>query len=208
LHHAAVFFIEVTLRMKYFLILASSLLFFSCNSGEQEQAAQIRKEKQEEVFPVGLFFREQINRVDSLKLPTVKITSIRGKTSTEAISIEEFRLLAEEFVQADISNGAVKDAYKETSFADQSIPSVTLTYSTPDSSKEIQRLDVIIKPNPVNDDQVSSIYIEKHVRLKDTSILKKMYWKANENFQVITSKKIPAGKESITQVKVSWNGMN
>lgn len=194
--------------MKYFLILASPLFLFSCNSGEQEQAKQIRKETQEEVFPVGLFFREQINRVDSLKLPTVKMTSIRGKTSTEAISIEEFRLLAEEFVQSDISDSTVKNAYKESSFADQSIPSVTLTYSTPDSSKEIQRLDIIIRPDPVQNDQVSSVYIEKHVRLKDTSVLKKMYWKANENFQVITSKKIPAGKESITQVKVSWNGMN
>jgi hypothetical protein len=194
--------------MKYFLILTSSVLFFSCNSAQQERATQTQKEKQEEVFPVGLFFREQIHRVDSLKLPTVKITTIRGKTSTEAISMEEFRLLAEEFVQADISDRAVKNAYKENSFADQSIPSVTLTYSTPDSSKEIQRLDVVIKPDPVRDDRVSSIYIEKHVRLQDTSVVKKMYWKANDNFQVITSKRIPAGKEFITQVKVSWSGMN
>jgi hypothetical protein len=204
----AVFFIEVILQMQKILLLATLLIILSCNSGKEKEVQQERKEKQEEVFPIALFFHEQIRMVDSLKLPTVKVTVTNGKTTTEAISMEEFKSLAQEFINADISDPSLKNVYRESSFADQSIPSITLTYSTLDSSREIQRLDVIIDPDPVREDRVKTIYIEKGHRQGDTAVQKKLYWKANENFQVLTSKNLRGKKPVVNQVKVSWNGMN
>ena len=204
----AVFFIEVILQMQKILLLGSLLVILSCNSGKEKKIEEARKEKQEEVFPVALFFQEQIRIVDSLQLPTVKVTVSNGKRSMEAISMEEFKSLAQEFITADISDPSLKNVYTESSFADQSIPSITLTYSTPDSSREVQRLDVIIDPDPVREDRVKTIYIEKRHTHADTAVQKKLYWKANENFQVLTSKYLPGKKPVVTQVKVSWNGMN
>src|SRR6188768_2423731 len=99
--------------------------------------------------------------VDSLKLPVLKITSANDHQDTVLLSIDEFRELAREFLQPDFSDPSNKKKYKESSFADQSIPSVTLTYSTPDKELEVQRIDVIIDPNPEFNDKVKSIYIEK-----------------------------------------------
>jgi hypothetical protein len=69
----------------------------------------------------------------------------------------------------------------------------------------IQRVDVILDPNPVTDDKVKTIYIEKKETVRDTIIMKKLYWKAGKNFQVITSKKFRDQAEKISQLKVAWD---
>src|SRR5689334_12881421 len=90
---------------------------------------ETKKESTEKagVFPVSSFFKEQIRKVDSLKLPTVKFVTSRRKSDTSAISLEEFHQLAQPFIDADISDPKLKDAYKETDFADQTLGNVTLT---------------------------------------------------------------------------------
>jgi hypothetical protein len=193
--------------MRKIIFPAFLIVLIACDSTNEKDAKE-RKSKQEEVFPVAYFFQEQIRMVDSLKLPTVKIIVSGGQTLTEAISMEEFKFLALEFINSDISGPSLKNAYEESSFADQSIPSVTITYSTDDTTLPVRRLDVIIDPDPVRNDQVKSVYIEKLVKHSDTTVVKKLYWKANENFQVITSNNIPGSKPVVSQLKVSWNGMN
>ena len=158
-----------------------------------------------QIYPVSSFFKDQIREIDSLQLPTVKYTIEGARRDTTAATMEEVKMLAEEFIEADISKPSVSNQYKESNFADQSIPSITFSYTTTNSKLPVRRMDVIIDPNPVLDDQVKTVYIEKQQVANDTLINKKLYWKSDKNFQVITSKRVTGKPEWMTQVKVAWD---
>lgn len=174
------------------------LLFLSaCNNKPEKESPAY--------FPVISFLNDQVRYVDSLQLPVQKLTTVNNQTDTVLIDIAEFKRLANEFTTPDINDPALQKDYTENSFADQTINSVTLTYSAKKRELPLQRLDVIIHPDPVLDDRVQSIYMEKGEQVKDTTILKKLYWKANQNFQIITIRQ--SGLVAVSSViKVVWNG--
>jgi hypothetical protein len=157
-------------------------------------------------FPVADYIKSQVHMVDSMKLPIMK-TTIVGKDSIPAsIKQEEFSNVASEFYTPNISDANLKPDYKETAFADQSIPSVTFTYTTKNPSLEIQRLDVLVNPDPVQSDKVRTIYIEKFFEKGDTSFSQKLFWRADKNCQIITTAQ-PKSGTAITRIeKVSWSG--
>ena len=182
------------------------LLFtmFGCkdNTGSESDSTTNSRDSIQ-IYPVSSFFKEQIREIDSLQLPTVKYTSAGERRDTTAVTMEEVRMLAQEFIDADISK--LSNQYKESNFADQSIPSITFSYTATNNKLPIQRVDVILDPNPVLYDQIKTVYIEKQQVTNDTLINKKLYWKSDKNFQVITSKRVTGTPESMSQVKVAWD---
>jgi hypothetical protein len=181
------------------------LAVLSCKDKADPSKKAEAPAEQANVFPVYSFFTEQIREVDSMKLPTVKYSSKGAVKDTVSISLEEFKQLANEFLESDISKPSVSENYKETNFADQSIPSVTFTYSTTNTSLPVKRMDVLLEPSPVADDKVKTVYIEKQQVINDTVVNKRLYWKSHKNFQIITSKQVKGKPELITQVKVAWD---
>ncbi len=156
-------------------------------------------------FPVADFIRNQVHYVDSLGFPLLKFTTLpQGRTDSANISQEEFAALAQNFMTPDLNDPLLHKQYTENSFADQTIGSATLTYATTNAELPLQRLDVIIHPDPVLDDQVRSIYMEKNYRTGDTAVLEKLYWKADRNFQLITTRRPGHQKPETTITKVVW----
>jgi hypothetical protein len=188
--------------MKHLMLLAGVLSAMACNNN-RPNTKQV--EPAGDFFPIAAFLNEQIKKIDSLQLPIASYYKEPAQADTLPMDIATFKKLSQEFIEADISNPAVKKWYKESSFADQSIPSVNLTYLATNPSLPVQRIDVVIKPDPVSDDKVSSIYIEKISKAADTVITKKLYWKADKNFQVFTAKEKSGMKPVITQLKVVWD---
>lgn len=188
-------------KLIYFII----VIAFACNNQVEQPQNKDKAPQQPEIFPVKSFFTDQVHQVDSLQLPVFKYISYDNKTDSVLISLDEFKSLANEFVEPDITRPSLRRYYKETGFADQSIPSVTLNYSTINKDLEIQRMDVIINPNPVLNDKVKSIYIEKITNGNNDSVLKKLYWKANKNFQIITFKRSGNQDAAISRLKVVWD---
>ena len=182
-----------------------SVILIWCLSACQNHSRETKKEEATNIFPVVSFFSGQIHKVDSLKLPITKYTIVNEKTDSVTITTDEFKLLANEFMKPDITGADNKKFYKESSFADQSIPSITITYSTTFRDLEIQRIDVIINPDPVADDKVQSIYMEKLSHNHDTSILKKLFWRTDQNFQIITSNQVGNHPATFNQLKVEWS---
>lgn len=187
---------------RYFLL----LIVLSAAACHQNKKKDTQTEKQDvEIFPVTSFIEGQIHLVDSLQLPTLKYITANNRTDSSLISLEEFRQLAGEFLHPDISDPKFSNAYKESSFADQSIKGVTFTYSTQDKDLEIQRVDVLVTPSPVMSDKVRSIYMEKQIAAGDTIVYKKLYWRADKNFQIITTKQKGEQPPLVSVMKVEWD---
>lgn len=181
-----------------------TLILFSC--GSPENAAQEEASKAEAAyFPVNDYISSQIKKVDSLQLPVTRYYSGSDSKDTVALSLEDFRAQATPFLQEDISLEPLKSKYQESSFADQSIPSITFTYHTKDSSLPIKRVDVVLKPDPVMTDQVKSVYIEKVYQKGDTLVNEKLFWKADHYYQVIQTRQVKENHPTMSQLKVVWD---
>ena len=188
--------------MKKLVLIVMGCYLFGCNNNAQQTSME---QDNQDFFPVNSFLRGQVYEVDSLKLPVYKYSTVDNKTDSVLLSSEEFDFLAEEFMKADINDPAIKKFYKETSFADQSIPNITFTYSTLNKDLPLQRLDVIIRSGPVSDDRVQSIYLEKIHKSGDTLLVRKLYWKTGKNFQIISSRQNGNHPAITSQVKVEWD---
>ena len=174
----------------------------ACDNNSRQGSAG---EERHEFFPVSTFLRGQFHEVDSLKPAVHKYSTIDNKTDSVLLTPIEFDSLAEEFIKPDINDPSIKRFYKETSFADQSVPNITFTYSTLNKDLPLQRMDVIICPDPVSSDHVQSIYLEKITESGDTSIVTKLYWKTDKSFLVIRSRQYSDHSAIVSQVKVVWN---
>jgi hypothetical protein len=194
---------------QYMSVLAIMSIVVSCknHSSPNVITAAVQKDsiQEQSFFPVADFIGGQIKMIDSLQLPLSKSVTTGRKTQLASISDKEFKSLATNFLKPDINDSVIKKYYTETSVADQSIPSVTLTYSTNNNGLLIQKINVFIKPDLVKNDKVSAIYIEKIFSNADTSISQKLYWKTDKNFQIITEKKLRHITFPTEQIKVIWD---
>lgn len=197
--------------MKQFPFLLLVVIFFSCKNQVPPEKATTSSAPADstvpapDFFPVADFIGGQVKMIDSMQLPLSKSVTIGTKTKLEAVTDQEFKSLALHFREPDINQPGLKMKYKETSIADQSIPSVTLTYSTTDTSLLVQKISVFIKPDPVNNDKVNAVYIEKMFAKGDTVFNQKLYWKTGKNFQITTEKKTGGKLLPVEQVKVIWD---
>jgi hypothetical protein len=187
--------------MKIFVqILFASLLLIACKQ-KVRQEIQVAQEIPFHFLPFTDYFESELRWIDSLQMPTVLFETKNGQTDTLPASMADTRLLAAPFLALK----PLDDAYRETSFADQTIASVTLTYTAKAASTTPQRIDVIIEPNPTGEDKIKSIFTDTNESRGDTAINTKLYWRGGKHFQIITTKQLP-GKESNTHIrKLEWN---
>ena len=193
---------------KYTLfVLLTSCCIAACNnpsSSTNKTASKDSIAPQQDFFPVPDYIGGQVKIIDSLQLPISKTVTINNKPVLSAATDAELRALAQQFREPDINHPSLKKKYTETSIADQSVPSVTLIFSTADTTLVIQKINVYIQPDPVKNDRVSSIYIEKHFMSNDTSVNQKLYWKTDKNMQVITEKRVKGKALPLEQIKITW----
>lgn len=190
------------MRHLIWIVLGSAILGTGC---QQQQKPAAAEKAEQEFFPVKAYLLGQLHTIDSLQLPVTKFSSAEGKSDTILLSTAECRQLAAGFLDQDISAPALKNQYEENSFADQSVPSINFTYLTKATDLPLKRVDVVLKPDPVNADQVKSIYMEKYHQQGDTAIQEKLFWKVDHYYQVIRSKQLANSQPLISQYKVVWD---
>ena len=156
-------------------------------------------------FPVLDFIKSEIRFVDSLPVGIMKYTIQNGIIDSSYIPQEEFHRLAQQFVLPALHKETFEKEFSETSFFDNTTQFASMVYSTNNKSLDVQRVDVLAKPEDVVYNKVQSIYIEKHSQNNDSSITEKLYWKAGQNFQITTETQTPTAETITRQIKVVWN---
>lgn len=164
-------------------------------------------EKKNDFFPALSYIQSQVAHVDTSLYPIRKIIFI-SDTLTDTIHIprEAFRNEARDFLSIpDLTKSKFSERYTETKDFDEIINRVMLTYLPVDPDKEeILRQEVLIAPDP-SGDKVSSIYIDRLIVNKDSSVQKKMIWLVDKSFQITTIKQVKEQPETTYTFKVLWN---
>jgi hypothetical protein len=194
--------------MKYytlFIIIALSSMVHACNDNKQNTGRP--EEKQEEkknFFPVADYLKSEIAYVDSMPFRIVKYNIQNDKTDSLFIDTKEFDRLAREFLLNELNDSLFEKNFLENSFLDQTTQLLTFTYSAQNGNSGLKRVDVLATQNP-GFDKVKSIYMEENINKKDTSVIRKMYWRARKSFQIITIMQ-PENRPAISQqLKVVWD---
>jgi hypothetical protein len=180
----------------------ASLVFLMAVSCKQKE-----KDDKEKFFPVLSFIQSQVAYIDTSLHSIRKLVFIDSlRTDTFYIHRENFRKEATDFLTIpDISASKYQDRYSEEKIFDETMNRVLITYIPLKPEKEeIQRQEVLIKPDP-SGDKVTNIIINSVVNTKDSAVQKRLLWKVDESFQVTTIKQLAGQPETTTTIKVVWN---
>jgi hypothetical protein len=187
-------------------------LYFACNTSDKNQLEATNNtdsaKKEKSYFPVIDFIKSEIKIVDSLPVGIMKYRTSNNIIDSGYIQLEEFHQLAKEFLPADLEKGHFESNFSETSFFDNTTQYASFLYSGTKQELQVTRVDVLTKAEDVVYNKVQSIYIEKRINKTDTSIIKKLYWKTGQNFQINTEMRTPEQKTITEQIKVVWNPWN
>jgi len=166
-----------------------------------------KNEPKEEFFPVLSYLKSQVADIDTSLYSIRKLIFLDSlRTDTLYLHREHFREEAREFLSLpDISSSAYRDRYVEEKRFDETLNRVMLTYTPLNPEKEeIQRQEVLIKPDP-SGDKVTNIIINSMINTKDSSVQKKLLWKVDESFLITITRQLAGQPETISTVKVIWN---
>lgn len=186
-------------NLKFSFIIILLLSFIACNQKE--------KSNEEKFFPVLSFIQSQVADIDTSLYTIRKLVVIDSlRTDTFYIPREQFRESAKDFLSIpDLSSSKYEHRYTEEKQFEETMNRVILTYTPLKPEKEeIQRQEVLIKPDP-SGDKITNIIINRFINTKDSSIQKRLLWKVDESFQVITIKQLNGQPETTSTVKVVWN---
>ena len=154
-------------------------------------------------LPVADYLRAEISYVDSTPL-AIREYIVRGdKKDSGFIQPGEFNRLASEFLLPELAPDNFEQHYTETSFMDETTKSLSFTYSTPDKTLPLQRVDVLAAPSG-DFQRIKSIYLQQVYMTGDTQVVKKLYWKSRHNFLIIKSMQPAHQPALVQQLQVIW----
>ncbi len=180
------------------------IILISCNNTSAE-----KEEENTEFFPVISFLKSQAAHVDTSLYNIIKIVTANNVSDTVYLKREQFRDNAKEFLTLpDLSGKNLKKKYIETEMYDEELKAVILNYSPKKGEGEIRRQEVLITPNELTGDEVKSIFIDRLLDSKDSTVQKRMTWNVNKDFQIITIISKPDGSERVETLKVIWNNFS
>ncbi len=186
-------------KQLFLLALLSTLALYNCRNntspGQKDNADR-------EFYPIGSFIHSQLLYIDSMPLAVIKYTTLDNITDTAIMGKNDFKTIADTFMTPDIGSPELKPQYKETSFIDATLGTVTLTYTAMDIDSGIKKADVLLDQESTS---VKNIYIEKILPGTDSSVTKKMLWTANRNCQITTLIRKKGQPEKIVLERYVWD---
>lgn len=191
--------------MKYLRIILSisliSFLLIACKGKKKEKPAD------EKFFPVLSFIKSQVAHVDTSLYSIMKLTP-RDSTGYDTVYYkrEQFRELAADFLSLpDLTDPKFDDSYTEKRTFDTTLNRAIFSCEPNKPEKEeIQRQQVLIRPDAGDGDKITTIIIDYLVNNRDSSVQKRMYWEVDYSFQVTTIRQLPGKPETTITYKVVW----
>jgi hypothetical protein len=194
--------------MKKLFIPASLIfLFNACHPGNSENTAPGAGRKdtaKKNYLPVADYILSEISAVDSFPLRLMKYHTSGRKTDSGIITTPVFDQLAREFLMTELDSSYFENNFEENSFVDRSTNLVSFTYSTKDTGNGLKRVDVLLSPGE-GVDRLNSIYMESISSGKDSTLIRKLSWKAGKSFRILHILKVDGGPESTNQTMVVWD---
>ena len=196
------------MKLLYFSIII--LFFTSCTSSDSKKIPSLENNisahKRDSFFPVTSFLKGQINQFDSLPSTPLHTITVNGKTDSVWIKREQLAILLESFLSPTINETNLVAYFKETSFNDLTLNTLTLTYDaiqTLPDSLHLTHWDVYINPET---GKIRKIYMVKQLKINDDFVTEQLTWQTNKSATITTLINKGGNKTELLKVdKFIWN---
>lgn len=187
--YRSVFVFEARHSIRYFypmnkliiaLFISGMILVASCGHNTRSEN---ENNSDSAFYPISAYIQQQTKYLDSALLAIVHYRTENKKTDTSILDKPKFHEIAKEFMTPDINDPAVRPKFTETAFVDATIGTITFTYATKDPNFPLWKATVLLKKE---DTKLIYIYLEKQDIYPDSTVFKKMIWKADSNCQIGT----------------------
>jgi hypothetical protein len=186
----------------YLLSLLICILFIDCRQKNRQPVFNSQTADTVKTFPVNNFILSDIKDVQQTPYLIYKITITNKKKDSSVITKEEYKNLADQFLQKDISVPSLKILYKESVFHDLTTRSYTITYTATDPSLYVKDLSVLLNDET---NKLSRIFIHCLNDNGDSTIIEQYSWKAGKSFSINKYIRRKDGSEWEEEKIVIWN---
>ena len=178
----------------------------STHSAASNNSTSITEIKKDSFFPVTSFIKGQMILLDSLPVTPLHTITIDHKTDSIWMKRAELTASLSDFLSPEIKETNLISFFKETSFNDQTLNSITMTYdpvkAIPDPIS-LRHWDIYIDPKTGN---ITKVYLVKKLKNKDGLITQQLTWKTNKWAMITTFLNLPNDHTKILkEEKIIWN---
>ena len=169
--------------------------FYSCKD---------QKKEPKDYIDVSSYLKGQLNYIDSVPFAFLKVNVQQDSifTDSQFISKEQVRAIIQPFLVKELEKENFEKNFKETSFADATIETVTITYETENERSPVSRVDIYVNPEK---EMISQLYLIRHEHKGDSLFSQQLLWKHNKSFVLITARAKKNEPETIVTEKVIWD---
>lgn len=186
------------------------LMIVSCTTSTNNKtsgiATVVNETKKDSFFPVTSFIKGQMILLDSLPVTPLHIITIDHKTDSIWLKKAQLPTLLAGFLSPEIKETNLTNFFNETSFNDQTLNAITMTYDPitvlPDSIS-LRHWDIYINPETGN---ITKVYLVKQSKNKDGITIQQLTWTTNKWAMITTLLNKPDDSTKILKKeKIIWN---
>ena len=156
-------------------------------------------------FPVTLYITGQISELNQLQVTPLKITTIHEHQDSVWIKLQDVAIFAEPFIHPVIDSATLSRFYSESSFLDQTINAITLSYDPVDYQHDPLSLKSLVVYIDPQNNKVTRIYIEKSLPAIKGTRMQQLTWQSDSWCKITTITENEDRPAEIKEEKVIWN---
>lgn len=185
--------------MKNYLILSALITIFFAACKEKKET------KQEPAISALSIIKGQLNSLDTSLYEIIKYETADNISDTVYLKREEVRKFATPFLTLpEIADKEYYKNYTEERLIDVQQETLNITSTAKNENAEIQKQIMVITLADVSSGKVQSIFIDRYIPSKDSTIEQKLFWEVGKYFSIgiIIEKENQPDKTHFT--KVTW----
>jgi len=185
--------------MKNYLFLSAliAISFAGCK--------QKKETKQEPPISALSIIKGQLNRLDTSLYSIIKYETGDNITDTLYLKREEVRKFAAPFLMLpEIADKEYYNNYTEERLIDAQQETLNITSTAKNENAEIQKQIMVITLADVSSGKVQSIFIDRYLPSKDSTIEQKLFWEIDKYFSIGTIIEKENQPDKTLFTKVAW----
>src|SRR6187399_2300575 len=154
-----------------------AILFSACKEKKEV--------KQEPPISVLSIIKGQLNHLDTSLYGVTKYETTDNITDTTYLTRDEIRKFASPFLSLpEIADKNYYKNYTEEKVIDAQQETLNITSTAKNENAEIQKQIIVIALADVYNGKVQSIFIDRHIASKDSTVEQKLFWEMDQYFSI------------------------
>lgn len=185
----------------YFTISVLIVILFAACKEKKESP-----EKEDKPISVLSIIKGQLNHLDTSLYQLTKYETINNTIDSVYLKREEIRKFAAPFLSLpEIADKEYYNKYTEDKLIDAQQETLSITSTLKDSvDAEIQKQIVIIDIADISNGKIKSIYIDRYITSRDSSMQQKLFWEVDKYFSIGNIIEKENQPDKTQTIKITW----